>query len=140
METSSKTLILAILIILLGVVTFNFNTISGRQTQQNVDISVYPKVITFTWTPNGYVNEPVTVTVNAQGGVNRDFFLYREGEEYEDRQGGYIGNLCTKNICVGENKETLYLNGELEDGTYFFKFKRKDQEYNSERIHIRHNR
>lgn len=138
MEANNKVLVIAVLVLLLGVVTFNFNSISGRQVQEDVRVSVNPQVIDFAWYMGEYGRESITATVTAPNGVEKKFYLHRGDGT---RVGGSSENLCNRNICFGTNAKTVYFDGDdLSDGQYFFRFTRgRDGVYDSPRFTIVHN-
>ena len=140
MEYNNKILFLAVLIILVGVIAFNFNSISGRATIQTPQISVSPKVIEFTLGPNGYGSEGVTFSFNAPSGVDRDAYLFYDSGDYMKRKGRININLCNRDICTS-GSATLYLRGDpkvLEPGYYTLGVTRKDQTFYSDKFFVRY--
>ena len=142
MEYNNKILFLAVLIILVGVIAFNFNSISGRATIQTPQISVSPRVVEFTLGPNGYGSEGVTFSFNAPDGVDRDAYLFYKSSNYMKRVGGYINaiNLCNRNTCT-TGSATVYLSGDLEvlkPGYYTLGVTRKDRTFYSDEFFVRY--
>ena len=120
MEKNNKILLFAVLIILVALVYFNFNTISGKTPYGNsILISVSPAYIDFS---GGSTQKPVTVVVDAGDiGADTKFYLY-----YEDgsRYGGFSDNLCTDSICYGIITKTTWISSSIDSGQYFFEITR----------------
>lgn len=112
MEGNNKTLLLAVLIILLAVVSFNFSNISGMVAGSKVD--VYPKENICT----RYQGSTV-VSVLATGRFEKDFNMHNADDG--TRMGGTSENLCTKSTCDGTNQKSVKVS--CQPGRYFFRLK-----------------
>ena len=140
MESNNKTLLIAVLIILLALVAFNFNKISGRVAgDADISVAVSPKIIEF----DRYdAAKTITITVDAGSiGVDKDVRLFRiadSGRKY--RMGSPRWNLCNGNICTGKISKNLRLSASLGSGDYFFRLRRSNYDIvvDSNRFTIRH--
>ena len=120
MERNNKILLFAVLIILVALVAFNFNTISGRTPyEDSILISASPSLVDF---GGGSTQKPVTVVVDAGDVcVDTKFYLYNEDGS---RYGGFSDNLCTDSICYGIITKTSWISSSIDSGQYFFRVKR----------------
>ena len=146
MENNNKTLLIAVLIILLALVAFNFNKISGSVSQDLLDIGIVvsPTVIKFDRDDGAKI---ITVTVNAGNigldgeGLDKQIELYEvENTGRRDRVAGKTWNLCNTNICTGTISKNLQVGAEVPSGRYVLRLERDnyDIEVYSNEFIIRH--
>ncbi len=132
MEQNNKTLLIAVLIILLALVAFNFNKISGKVVDDGSDVSVVvsPSLVTFS---GNEVVKQVTVTVDTGSvGVDNQLDLYSVKEGYTNRVGsGVSDKLCgTKSICTGVISKQFLIPSSVDTGDYLIRVERDNPSYN----------
>ena len=125
MEKNSKILLLAVLIMLLSLVSFNFNRedISGRSVSSSPSVVISPSSLNFKWVRGEFESLPVAITVNGNN-IESEFYMY---DSNKHRDGSSMRNLCSDSYCNGRNSVTAYLDGDaLEAGTYYFGVETRD--------------
>jgi len=139
MENNNKTLLIAVLIILLALVAFNFNKISGRVTgDTDIGVTVSPTIIDFDRFDGAKI---ITVTVDAGSiGVDKDVRLYRLEGSRRYRIGSATWTLCNRDICTGTISKNLRLSAGLDSGNYVLRLERDnyDIQKDSNMFTIRH--
>lgn len=129
MEQNNKTLLVAVLIILLALVAFNFNKISGRAVGDGSDVSVVvsPSIVTF----NGdETTKFITVTVDTGSvGVDSQLELFSVVGGLRERV-SISDTLCgTKSICNGVVSKQFLIPSRVESGDYVIGVERSNSAY-----------
>ncbi|MFH1591916.1 MAG: hypothetical protein ABIB47_00945 [Candidatus Woesearchaeota archaeon] len=89
MEANNKILVVAVLIVLLGVVTFNFNSISGAQTRESgMSAFIQNPQVTCSSAGYGQGRFELKFTLSGQGNVNSDLTL-TDADDNNKRGGSY---------------------------------------------------
>ncbi len=111
MERNNKTLLIAVLIMLLALVSLNFNNISGRAGgSSDAIVRVTPASLSVPGNANLFVDtNGVTVDSTVQ--------LYRASGE----RAGVTGNLCKGSSCKGVLRENFFIDSRITPGRYFIR-------------------
>ena len=128
MEKDNKILLGAVLIMLVAMVSFNFNSITGKATTSSgVLVSAAPSELYFSY--DDLANKPskvvkVKVEVDSQG-IENQLDLYRSNGE---RIGGQGRELCrsSNNCRKGVYTVDFRIPSSLQEGSYFFRVQRRD--------------
>ena len=138
MEKNSKILLLAVLIMLLSLVSFNFNKedISGRSVSSSPSVVVSPNFLNFKWEMGEYEGKSATITVNGNN-IERNMYMY---DADKNRLGSYLWNVCGGSYCNGEYRVIANFDGDaLKDGVYYFGVKpRGGTTYFSQPLRVMH--
>ncbi|MEK6952907.1 MAG: hypothetical protein AABX29_07885 [Nanoarchaeota archaeon] len=130
MEQNNKTLLVAVLIILLALVAFNFNKISGRAVGDGSDVSIVvsPSVVTFSGDETGKF---ITVTVDTGGvGVDSQLELFSVVGGLRERV-SISDTLCgTKSLCNGVVSKQFLIPARIPSGDYVVRVERSNPSYN----------
>lgn len=125
MENNNKTLLIAVLIILLALVAFNFNKISGRVVgEADITVAVNPTVIDF-----GRFDAAKTITATVDGGsigIDKRIQLYEVEGSRKNRVSGQSWTLCNRNICTGKISKNLRISSNLDSGIYVLRLERNN--------------
>jgi len=132
MEQNNKTLLIAVVIILLALVAFNFNKISGRAVGDGSDVSVVvsPSVVTFSGDETA---KQITVTVDTGSvGVDNELGVYSVENGNTYRVGsGLTDKLCgTKSQCTGVISKQMLIPASIDSGNYLVRVERDNPSYN----------
>ena len=119
MDKDTKVLLMAVVIILVALVSFNLNDLTGKVTTNNqASITVTPTLLTFA------KNEAVKVlTINLDLGTNvvdQKVYLYKESGI---RVGSESLILCRSSSCGQKDINSMYrysINAGLNKGRYYF--------------------
>jgi len=118
MERNNRVLLMAVLIMLLSLVSFNFNRedVSGRSVAGGGTISVSPGVVNFYRAGGDGNYNGALITVTAKGTVDRNLYVYRSNGA---RLGSYSADVCgSRSRCDG-GTDTIRLKSDLPDGYYY---------------------
>ncbi|MBI2498632.1 hypothetical protein HYV88_00145 [Candidatus Woesearchaeota archaeon] len=130
MEQNNKTLLVAVLIILLALVAFNFNKISGRVVGDGSDVSVVvsPSIVTFSGDESAKF---VTVTVDTGSvGVDSQLELFSVNSGLKERV-SISDTLCgTQSICNGVVSKQFLIPARVQSGDYIIRVERSNPSYN----------
>lgn len=127
MERDNKVLLGAVLILLVAMLSFNFNSITGNATNTGkVTITATPSEIYFSekdlYNNEGNSQKIVTVTINAGLDIDSDLKLYSEGGLPK----GKIEICNTLSSCKkGVYKKQFKISSNLPEGNYFFRIDSK---------------
>ena len=130
MEKDNKVVLGAVLILLVGMLSFNFNSLTGQAVKgQEATVTASPSNVYFSFDDLNKGNKIVAVTIKVNSGkVDNDLYLYRKSLKGEER----VGSLDT--ICKGTatycGKGTYTVNYKFSsgnpEGDYFFRVQRRD--------------
>ena len=107
MERNNKTLLIAVLIMLLALVSLNFNNISGRVTNDKVQVTVSPTSVSSPGCVNVFVDAGETVECVAN--------LYRDG----NRAFGLTDRICSGSVNSGVFRGEFCLDSRVSPGTSY---------------------
>ena len=107
MERNNKTLLIAVLIMLLALVSLNFNNISGKVTNDQVQVTVSPTSVGAPGCVNVFVDAGKTVECTAN--------LYLDGT----RAFGLTDRICSGRINYGVFRGEFCLDSRVEPGTSY---------------------
>ena len=141
MNKDTKVLLMAVVIILVALVSFNLNDITGRiiNGSEVSTLTVSPTIITF-----GNNDAATMITIGISPGTNG---LDKKILMYKVRTGGYdtpidskTANICTDSICYHDVTIGLRVDSGLKDGKYYFKAEREnmDKEFVSNHFEVKH--
>ena len=136
MEQNNKTLLIAVLIILLALVAFNFNNISGRPVTEinDASISVSPSiVIVDDRTSSGEFIDVVVDTGSV--GLEPQMWLHRADGS---RISGSSDRLCNTNLCNGVRSKRFFISQGNPSGQYFIRMSRGVASVDSNIFTVRH--
>jgi|SRR3989338_66708 len=133
MEKDNKILLGAVLILLVAMVSFNFNTLTGEVTsaKTRATITVSPSDVYFNYNElNQQTTKSVELTVDVENGkVINEVWLYRDNGERVERTDN---KLCSPNdantatYCgPGVYKVSASLSTDKEEGDYYFRINSK---------------
>ena len=136
MERDNKILLGAVLILLVAMLSFNFNSITGKVTASNkAAVRADPSSVYFS--ADDLANRPtkvvsVKVTVSS-GSVENNLQLYRSSGE---RMNGKTRQLCgSKSECKkGTYQVDFKMGAELEDGEYYFAVQGDRERFEAENV------
>lgn len=117
MENNIKTVLLAIFILLIAIVSFSFNEITGqgvKDEKRSSVISIVPDVVK--------QGEIITVTVKPgdYGVFNRYMRIYREGAKYDSAVQATEREICGYgNRCKDTAQVKYRIEGTWEPGNYY---------------------
>ncbi len=112
MDKNNKTLLIAVLIMLLALVALNFNSISGKSTTGgSVVVSASPSVVKVPGYVDLYVNS-YDIRVDSK------VYMYEASGE---RVGWVVDNFCPGTTCKGEFTKQFYIPRGVEPGRYYIK-------------------
>ena len=130
MEKDNKVVLGAVLILLVGMLSFNFNSLTGQAVKgQEAAVTASPSNMYFTYDDLNKGNKLVSVTIKVNSGkIDNDLYLYRRTAQGEERVG------AQDSICKGTatycGKGTYTVNYKFssgnEEGDYFFRVQRRD--------------
>ena len=127
MDKDTKVLLMAVVIILVALVSFNLNDLTGKPTLNvgsasvsGASITVTPGSVSFGWNVE---KMPLTVRVDLGSNVaDTKMNLYRcNPGEVEQKLGSHsIPKICGGSTCSGSSVRTYYADVGLNDGYYCF--------------------
>jgi hypothetical protein len=130
MEKDNKVVLGAVLILLVGMLSFNFNSLTGQAVKgQEAVVTANPSNVYFTADDLNKGTKLVAVTVKVNSGkVDNELYLYRKSAQGEERVN------AQDSICKGTatycGKGTYTVNYKFssgnEEGDYFFKVQKRD--------------
>ena len=119
MDKDTKVLLMAVVIILVALVSFNLTDLTGKVTKgSTATITVSPSVVTFA---KNEVAKMVTIKVSpGKEGINRklEFYIVRSGST-DTRVGTESVNICRTSTCYEDVTVSYRLNSGL-SGKYYF--------------------
>ncbi len=118
MDKDTKILLMAVVIILVALVSFNYADLTGDITKSGTSsMKVSPSTITFI---KYQTKALITIELLVNEPVENEMYLYKVGS-------GKVGNqkitLCRSSTCSQADLEksyNYYLNSDLRDGIYYF--------------------
>lgn len=148
MEKDNKVVLGAVLILLVGMLSFNFSSLTGEAVRgQEASLTASPSNVYFSFDDLNKGNKVVAVTVRVVSGkVENNLDLYRKTEVGEERVGA-ADSICkgTASYC---GKGTYTVNYKFSsgnpEGDYFFKVQKRDfagrskQAFDSNTITVTH--
>ena len=111
MERNNKTLLIAVLIMLLALVSLNFSNISGKVGgSENVIVRVSPS--------NIRVPDSVNLYVDAAGvSIDSTTHLYRS----DGSRASVTNRICKSSFCTGIVSSKYFIDSRIEPGVYFIR-------------------
>ncbi|MEK6934247.1 MAG: hypothetical protein AABW46_00030 [Nanoarchaeota archaeon] len=138
MEQNNKTLLIAVLIILLALVAFNFNNISGRPVSDVSDasISASPSVVTIDDRTGSGTNVDLVVDTGSVG-LDKRVYLHRADGS---RMGTVTETLCTASSseCNGVISKRFFIPSSVPSGEYYISGSKDTAIVNSNTFSVRH--
>lgn len=125
MNKDTKVLLMAVVIILVALVSFNLSDITGRQVSnmpRSASVTVTGVPITFA----KYQSQAtINVGISISGGqVGNRLYLYRESEVKNVKMSSqYAISLCTGSYCKKDDLKSTYtetISPSLADGRYYY--------------------
>lgn len=130
MDKDNKIVLGAVLILLVGMLSFNFNSLTGKAVTGPVAmVTVNPSELYFTYDDLNIGNKIAKVTINLNDKVDNELQLYRKTETGEERVGGFKETICkgTATYCSKGIYTVNYKFSSLHpEGEYFFKVQKRD--------------
>ena len=141
MNKDTKVLLMAVVIILVALVSFNLSDLTGRiiNGSEVSTLTISPTIITF-----GNNDAATMITISISPGTNG---LDKKILMYKVRTGGYdtpidskTANICTDSICYHDVTIGLRVDAELREGEYYFKAERENmnKEFVSNYFEVKH--
>ena len=127
MNKDTKILLMAVVIILVALVSFNFNDITGRiiSNSEVTTLAVSPTKIDFG--PND-IAKMITIRVSPGfNGINKKIMMHRvETGGYDSQITSETANICTDSLCYDDVTISYRIDSGLKDGKYYFKAEREN--------------
>lgn len=129
----NKTWVIVVLIILVALVAYNFNGMTGAATGVTT-ITVSPNEVSF-----GKQETMKLLQIHVKpsaNGIDTKLHLYRVAENGDYRVGTEAVDLCTDSICKKEATVEYKLGREIEVGKYFFRGERANVKFDSNTFEV----
>ena len=117
MEKNNRFLLVVAFVILIIIVVFTLNNISGKVTHNaQFSTELNPSTLTFSRQDASHIVNIIVAT--GPTGVDRDYFL----REYPSGDREKQENLCTKSTCEGVISDNVLISADIPSGEYYFEF------------------
>jgi len=128
MDKDTKILLMAVVIILVALVSFNLSDLTGKVTKSDKTIiAVSPSVLTFGLHDSSKI---ITVRVSpGEGGIRKRLLMYRvKTGGYDSVVGSETVSVCNRDICYDDVTVSYRIDAGLLEGRYYFAAKARKGE------------
>ncbi len=136
MNKDTKILLMAVVIILVALVSFNLSDLTGKAVSDITTLTVSPTIINFGLHDSAKM---ITIRVSpSKNGIDQRIQMYRK--EWDTQVSSETATICTDSICYDDITISYRVDSRLRDGRYYFKAERenKNQAFTSNIFEIRH--
>ena len=140
MNKDTKVLLMAVVIILVALVSFNLSDLTGKIISKSEisTLTVSPTIITF-----GIHDSATMITLRispGRNGVNQKLQMYEVKTSGNIQIDGETANICTDSICYDDVTISYRVDAGLRDEKYYFKAEREntDESFISNEFEIKH--
>jgi hypothetical protein len=139
MNKDTKVLLMAVVIILVALVSFNMSDLTGKiiKNSENAQLIISPTLVTFGKHDTARM---ITIQVSpGKNGINQKLWLYR-GDGRNTQADSTTVNICTSSICYDDVTVSYRVDAGLKDGKYYFKAERENtgQKFVSNEFEVKH--
>lgn len=140
MNKNTKVLLMAVVIILVALVSFNLNDLTGMVSSDITTLIVSPTVVNF---EKYDAAKMITVGVSPSkpNGVNKKVEMYKCKNEKctsSIKFGSETANICTDSTCYSKVTISYRLDSGLKTGTYYFQAEKDGKIFISNTFDIKH--
>ena len=140
MNKDTKVLLMAVVIILVALVSFNLSDLTGMQIRSDVTtLTVSPITTTFERYDTAKM---ITIRVlPADNGVDKKIEMYKCKNEQcttSIRLGAETANICTSSTCSEDVTVSYRLDSGLRVGIYYFQAEKDGEKFISNKFEIKH--